>query len=104
MGASMERSRWVEEYGPLQPNSEQTMPTITPTQPASATSPAGGDRISVDEYERMTLDDPRVELINGCLVTKMAKKSPHIWTVGALIRVLARHLPAGWFLAKEDPI
>jgi Uma2 family endonuclease len=60
----------------------------------------GGDRISVDEYERMTLDDPRVELIDGCLVTKMAKKPPHIWTV----RALAKRIPAGWFLAKEDPI
>ena len=80
------------------------MSTITPTQPASTTSPTGGGRISVDEYERMTLDDPRVELINGCLVTKMAKKPPHIWTVRALMRDLARHMPAGWFLAKEDPI
>jgi Uma2 family endonuclease len=61
-------------------------------------------QISVDEYERMTLDDPRVELIDGCLVTRMAKKPPHIWSVRALIRALTPLLPIGWFLGKEDPI
>src|SRR5262249_55004351 len=55
-------------------------------------------------YERMTLDDPRVELIDGDLVTKMAKKPPHIWTVRALMRALTKRIPAGWFLGKEDPI
>jgi Uma2 family endonuclease len=61
-------------------------------------------QISVDEYERMTPDDPRVELIDGCLVTKMAKKPPHIWSIRALIRALTLLLPNGWFLGKEDPV
>ena len=80
------------------------MSTITPTQPTSTADPAGGGRMTVDEYEPMTLDDPRVELIDGYLVTKMAKKPPHIWTVRALMRILRKHIPIGWFLAKEDPI
>jgi Uma2 family endonuclease len=92
------------EIGASGAGGKQTMSTITPTRPASPTDPAGGGRIRVDEYERMTLDDPRVELIDGILVTKMAKKPPHIWTVRALIRNLRGHIPAGWFLAKEDPI
>src|SRR5215471_4552060 len=80
------------------------MSTITPTQPTSPIDPAGGGRISVDEYERMTLDDRRVELIDGYLVNKMAKKPPHIWSVRALMRALTKRIPAGWFLGKEDPI
>ena len=39
-------------------------------------------RITVDEYERMAgaLNDDRVELIDGYLVTKMGKKPPHVWS------------------------
>jgi hypothetical protein len=41
-------------------------------------------RFSVDVYERMVaagvLDDPRVELIDGFLVRKMANNPPHVLT------------------------
>jgi Uma2 family endonuclease len=81
------------------------MSTITPAKPARATDPVDGNRMTVDQYERLgELDDPRVELVDGYLVKKMPKGPSHIWSVRALIRTVARHLPAGWFQGKEDPI
>jgi Uma2 family endonuclease len=65
-------------------------------------------RFCVDEYERMVaarvLDDPRVELINGFLVRKMAKNPPHVIATKWLVRLLERLLPPGWHISKEDPV
>jgi Uma2 family endonuclease len=64
--------------------------------------------MTVDRYERLVeagvLDDPRVELINGWLVTKMSKNRPHSIATGRLVRHLDRLLPAGWHLRKEEPV
>lgn len=98
-------------------------PTIAPAQsvpplatPARATTGVATScaswrddelyRVTVDEYERIggLLDDPRVELIDGCLVKKMSKKPPHISTVKAIYTILSRLLPQGWTWQKEDPI
>jgi Uma2 family endonuclease len=65
-------------------------------------------RLSVDEYERLVragvLDDARIELIDGYLVTKMGKNPSHILVAGTLIDILAGILPVGWFSRKEDPV
>jgi Uma2 family endonuclease len=66
-------------------------------------------RITVDEYERITdagvLDDPeRVELIDGYMVMKMAKKPGHRFSTVKVRDVLAGRLPAGWFAWTEQPV
>jgi Uma2 family endonuclease len=80
-----------------------TISTIPPMPPAI---PPMIYRFSVDEYERMiaarVLDDPRVELINGILMRKMAKNPPHVLATKWLVRLLERLLPPGWHLSKED--
>jgi Uma2 family endonuclease len=62
--------------------------------------------MTVDEYERLAglLDDPRVELINGYLVKKMAQKPPHAWAVETTHSCLDRVLPGGWFVREEKPV
>jgi Uma2 family endonuclease len=76
------------------------------TQPPSLVPWADFYRFSVDEYERMleVLEDASVELINGYVVNKMGKKSGHVWSVGAVRKMLSALLPSGWFWRKEDPV
>jgi Uma2 family endonuclease len=84
------------------------MSTIAPPQPT--TSPAsfpttpGLYRFTVDEYERMILDDPRVELIDGQVVKKMPKTPEHGFTTKQVLKALERQLPAGWTCRKEEPV
>jgi Uma2 family endonuclease len=49
-------------------------------------------------------EEEPVELIEGVLVTKMGKKRPHIQAGKKGLRILERIIPAGWHVAKEDPI
>ena len=53
-----------------------TATPIAPAMPPQATPPAAAElyRFNVNEYERMVLEDPRVELINGYVVKKVPKK------------------------------
>jgi len=48
-------------------------------------------------------DDP-VELINGCLVTKMPKSPLHSTTTGLLEEAITRLLPSGWCLRVQEPV
>jgi Uma2 family endonuclease len=77
--------------------------TLTPTQPSAPQSPELY-RFNVDEYERMVLDDPRVELINGYVVKKMPKKPTHRSTTKRVLKSLDGLLPPGWTSQKEDPV
>src|SRR5271165_1198539 len=66
-------------------------------------------RITVDEYERMVEDgtlpeDNDLELIEGRLVAKMAKSNEHRTVTQRTQRAIARLLPPGWHVCKEDPI
>jgi Uma2 family endonuclease len=84
-------------------------PPISPPQPIPPLTPwASPDiyRLTVDEYERMagTLEDDRVELLDGYLVKKMTQKPPHVWTVEATGDFLSRLLPHGWFIREEKPV
>jgi Uma2 family endonuclease len=83
------------------------MSTIAPTQPmASPAGPAdpGIYRFTVHEYERMILDDPRVELIDGQVVRKMGKNPAHSWTTKALIKLLPPVIPIGFTYRVEQPV
>jgi Uma2 family endonuclease len=67
-------------------------------------------RLTVDEYERLVasgaLVDPKVELIEGYLVTKMGKKPRHSTGVERLRRLLEQGLPLpnGWHVRHEQPV
>ena len=83
------------------------MSTIAPTQPTSQPDPSASPavyRFTVDEYERMVLDDPRVELIDGYVVRKMGKNPPHSWATKAVLKALVALLPPGWTWRLEQPV
>ena len=87
-------------------------PSMTPAEeaPLVPSSHLVGSlyRMTVDQYERLVrvgvLDDPKVELINGWLVTKMSKNPAHVVATGRLFRLLDGLLPPGWHLRKEEPV
>jgi Uma2 family endonuclease len=86
------------------------MATIAPTEPVMPPSRLASPavyRMTVDEYERMNgaLDNDRVELIDGYLVTKMGKKPPHVWAVDSIEEFLRPRLSAArWCLRRESPV
>jgi Uma2 family endonuclease len=85
------------------------MATITAIQPPPTPEPLASRslyRFTVAEYERMSevLDDPRVELIDGYVVTKRPKKPPHIWTVRTILKALDFLPEDRWTCRKEDPV
>jgi Uma2 family endonuclease len=76
-----------------------TATPVTQTQPHPP-APTELYRFNVDEYERMDLDDPRVELINGYVVKKVPKKPTHSWTT----KTMERLIPPGWTSRQEQPV
>jgi Uma2 family endonuclease len=83
------------------------MASIVPVQPTTSPVPltwADLYRFTVDEYERSVLDNPRVELINGYVVTKMGKKPPHVWTVDCAEQWLRANIPVAWCVRRESPV
>ena len=95
-GIGGRRDRATPASGPARnPNGRRNpMSTIAPTQPMSPGTLAGTPapasalsepyRFTVNQYERMAeagilTEDDRVELINGIVVTKMAKGPGHVW-------------------------
>src|SRR5436305_1235724 len=65
--------------------------------------------ITIDQYEQMVEDGnigehERVELIEGRVVAKMPKGPQHSTSAGRCQRALARLLPPGWHVRKEEPI
>jgi Uma2 family endonuclease len=84
------------------------MSTATAMRPRGP-SPPPIRRITVDEYERIieagALEDPgRVELIDGYMVSKMAKNAGHRYTTKETLKALDSRLPAGWTSQKEEPV
>jgi Uma2 family endonuclease len=66
-------------------------------------------RLTVDQYRAMArlgilTPDDRVELLEGWLVTKMTKHRPHVVCAQRTFHAIAAIMPAGWFVAKEDPV
>lgn len=92
------------------------MATITPSQwmqavaqtiPGPYTIPEPY-RFTVDQYERMTeagilTETDRVELINGIVVTKMAKGPAHVWAAKRAGDRLEPLLAKAWCLRREAP-
>jgi Uma2 family endonuclease len=66
-------------------------------------------RLSVDQYDEMArvgilLDGEPVELIEGWLIVKMTKNPPHTVATNLVRDALSQTIPAGWFVASQDPI
>jgi Uma2 family endonuclease len=63
-------------------------------------------RLTVREYEQIAghLDDDRVELIDGYMVTKMVKNPPHVIACRRADAAIARIAPTGWHTRAGDPI
>src|SRR5688572_31775691 len=66
-------------------------------------------RLTVDQYHelirsgKLTDDDP-VELLEGILVFKMPKKTPHATATRMARRAIEPLLPQGWFYDSQEPI
>jgi Uma2 family endonuclease len=86
----------------------------TAPPPATATPPTsarGGRpyRLTAEQYYQMIeagvlAAADRVELWEGQLVEKMSKNRPHAIALGSLHHLLIPLVPAGWYVAQEEPI
>jgi Uma2 family endonuclease len=83
------------------------IPPQMPTTPPHAFP--GLYRLTVGQYDQMIRDgmigeNEPVELIEGLLVTKVGRNRPHIVAAKIGFEALTRVVPAGWHVAKEDPL
>lgn len=88
-----------------------TVPDVTPATngaPTSAARPAWREPylLSTDQYDRMIdarvlREDDRVELLEGLLVSKMARNPPPDGTLGMVEEALRARLPAGWCIRMQ---
>lgn len=66
-------------------------------------------RITVAQFHRMIDlgllgEDPKVELIEGVIVAKMTKNSPHITSTDLIQALFGRIVPAGFFVSMGNPL
>ena len=83
-------------------------PAPTSAEPTASAQPRYY-RLSVAQYEQMVdqgvlTKQDRVELIEGFLVTKWTKNSPHIEAALMIQEVMPAVLPAGWVQAPDIPV
>jgi Uma2 family endonuclease len=83
------------------------LPHTLPARAAYTTEPIF--RLTVDQYHELIRagklgeDDP-VELLEGILVFKMPKNTPHATATKLARREVERALPEGWHYIVQDPI
>jgi Uma2 family endonuclease len=84
--------------------------TVSPVFVSPSAAPADGLwRLSVDNYHEMMkagilLDGDPVELLEGLLVEKMSKNTPHTLATGLTRTTLERLAPEDWFVNVQEPI
>jgi hypothetical protein len=66
-------------------------------------------KFSVEQYQQMIengtiVEDAPVELLEGWIVTKMSKNSPHRITTRVTRGELERHIPDGYYLDTQEAI
>lgn len=66
-------------------------------------------RLSVNQYHAMIesgilTEDDNVELLEGWLAEKMAKKRPHTIANKKTLNMLRQIIPAGWYVDDQEPI
>jgi hypothetical protein len=74
--------------------------------PQASDPPENLYRMTVDEYERIgdLLDTHKVELLDGYLVRKMTKHTPHATGCGLAQEALRPITPPGWYLRLSEPV
>ena len=77
--------------------------------PLQTITPIDDRRYTVEQYHRLIEDgslttDDRVELLEGRLVKKMSKSTPHEYALKKLIKMLTAMLPADWHMGGQSPI
>ena len=90
----------VQESPPAAAHAEDAWPAQPAGQPFLFSAEAFRKMVEADVFS----EDDRVELWDGWIVTKMAKKVPHSNASMLLSFALNQILPAGWFLTGENPI
>jgi Uma2 family endonuclease len=65
-------------------------------------------RLTVEQYHGMVsanilTEEDRVELLGGWLVPKVTKRQPHNVASGLINDSLSRMVPAGYYVAREEP-
>jgi Uma2 family endonuclease len=86
-----------------------TLAASEPLPPRAAYTDEPIFRLSVDQYHelirsgKLTDDDP-VELLEGILVFKMPKKTPHSTSNGMTRHAFEAILPEGWHYRSQEPI
>lgn len=84
--------------------------TTIPTSPLATPPDDPGTlfRMDVYRYERLVqagvLNDPQIELVQGLLVNKMGKNTPHVSTTARTRRRLDRVIPPGRYVREEKPV
>ena len=81
----------------------------SPPAPLTALAPLRPHRITVDEYMRMADagvfgPEPKLELIEGVIVEKMTKHTPHVVAAALLQRWFHQNQPAGTSTLGEAPL
>jgi Uma2 family endonuclease len=93
---------------PPAPGGSPPAPEVTPSVRSIPAPVDGLYRLSLEEYHRLAeasiLSDERVELIEGLLVKKMTKNTPHMIATANVNAVLHSVKPDGWFVMIGDPI
>ena len=84
-------------------------PAVAPDSNAPSTTTWPVFRLSLEQYHGMVAanilgEDEPCELLEGVLVKKTSKNSPHNTSCNLINRILGRLLPLGWFLARENSI
>ena len=86
-----------------------TLAASEPLPPRAAYTDEPIFRLTVDQYHelirsgKLTDDDP-VELLEGILVFKMPKKTPHTTSNGLARRSIEAVIPPGWHYRSQEPI
>ncbi len=85
------------------------MTTTLELMPLLTVTPINDRWYTVEQYHRLieegrlTTDD-RIELLEGRLVKKMSKSTPHEYALKKLIKMLAAMLTADWHWCVQSPI
>lgn len=85
------------------------MSTVASPLPSSSLPPEPPARFTVQQYHAMIEagiigEDERVELLEGWLFPKMAKKKPHSYATRALRKKLEDLLPSEWDVDTQEPV
>ena len=84
-------------------------PTAGPPRDGAPAAPLPIYRLNVEQYHKMIevgvfTSDDRVELLEGLLVSTTPKNQPHSIAAGSIGDALIRIIPAGWYVAREEPL